>query len=323
MDSEKSGEGKAKDLYVQGLEYEQKGDYAKAIEVFKQAIAHGSSKAYRRLEVVERAYAKAKKDDKWDESADYEPIEVDESKFDKAWLADIWTKIYNLNPFSHVPRTKMKQPGFRLDPKRPGIYLDATGLEDESLAIDWWGVYIIRLKYDKKARIYAVIDKPKGSRLDPNRETLLIYPPYYGHLDLHFIDPMSFEYRYTTAGERMWMKETETARVPIGSVVILKTSREVRADEYEFTFFYLLAHHTGLVPIKKMHAEEVLAKQLVQYVRFRERFPPGCTFKGRYTKGKVDISFYPERTGEIYTRDLEFTLKIQPEMLDEETLPFF
>ena len=314
---------KAAEFYAEGLEHEQRGDYAKAIEAFKQAMGYGSSKASGRLEIVERAYEKVKKDDKWDNATDYQPIEVDERIFNREWLADTWTRIYNLSPFSHVPRTKMKRPGFKLGIKRPGISLDASGLENESLEIDWWGVYIIQLKYNDRGRIYAVIDRPKGSRLDPNRESIFIYPPYYGHLDLYFIDPVSFEYRYTTAGERMWMKEKEKARVPIGSVVILKTSREIREEEYEYTFFHLLAHHTGLVPIKKIQAEEILAKQLVEYVRARERYPPGSTFKGRYTKGKVDITFYPEGTGESYTPDLQFTLKVQPEMLDDETLPFF
>lgn len=314
---------KATEYYAEGLEYEQKGDYAKAIEAFKQAMGYGSSKASTRLEIVKRAYEKAKKDGTWKESTDYQPIEVDESMFDKEWFASTWTQIYNLIPFSHVPRTQMKRPGFRLDAKKIGIHIETRDLEDETLEIDWWGVYVIHLKYNQQGRIHAVIDRLKGSGLDPNRETLFIYPPYYGHLDLYFIDPTSFEYQYTTTGDRMWMKEREKAKVPVGSVAILKTSREIRENEYEYTFFHLLAHYTGLVPIKKMQAEEILARQLVEYVRARERFPPGSTVKSRYTKGKVDITFYPERTGESYTRDLQFTLRIQPEMLDDETFPFF
>ncbi|MFW9833884.1 MAG: PARP-type zinc finger-containing protein [Candidatus Thorarchaeota archaeon] len=103
--------------------------------------------------------------------------------------------------------------------------------------------------------------------------------------------------------------------IRVGSVVFLK-SREILDDGRSIIVTtYGVAESSGLKEMGKKEASAILAKQMLEFMRFRKMYPPKTEIKKTYANGSVDIDYSP-------TDYDSFTIRLTPEMVGEDVEDF-
>ncbi len=97
----------------------------------------------------------------------------------------------------------------------------------------------------------------------------------------YWIDPQSFN-----------LKRVKK-RVPVDAIIVVK-SREKLDDERTYVnASYGVVIETGIAELTKKEASDILARQVAEYMRFTEHWPPFTSTKRTLKSEDVEISFEP------------------------------
>lgn len=123
--------------------------------------------------------------------------------------------------------------------------------------------------------------------------------------DARWID-ITPEWAYWVDRESFNLKRVKK-RAPVGSIIILK-SREKIDDErtYVDSTFGVLTEK-GVVDLPKKEASEILARQFIEFIRWKKQWPPFTSIKKVQKSGDVEIKFEPTEYDSfrlILTRDM-------------------
>lgn len=100
------------------------------------------------------------------------------------------------------------------------------------------------------------------------------------------------EWAYWVDPESFNLKRVKK-RAPLGSIIIVK-SREKIDDErtYVDSSFGVITEE-GIAELPKREASEFLARQFIEYIRWKKQWPPFTSIRNIQKSGDVEISFEP------------------------------
>ncbi len=209
--------------------------------------------------------------------------------------------------------------------------------------MDWWGLYVIKLQVPTDYPGYGplglevLFDEEKDPAVTDNLQVVEISSPSgVDVFDFVYIDKQSFEYiREEALGYYVPLmgkpQEVKNVSVPVDAVVITASLWE---QESEICYFRV--HHNGLVPITKSEAVDILTSQLVEFVRFRGRFPSHIKLERVHQDGAMEFNIstemphdetdYVKVKGKLvwkFKEEYTFRMRITSDMLDERIRPLF
>ena len=81
--------------------------------------------------------------------------------------------------------------------------------------------------------------------------------------------------------------------VPIGSVIIVKSREKIEDERTYVDSSFGVINGKGIVNLPKKEASEILARQFIEYIKWKNQWPPFTSIKKIQKSGDVEISFDP------------------------------
>ena len=97
----------------------------------------------------------------------------------------------------------------------------------------------------------------------------------------YWIDPESFS-----------LKRVKK-RAPVGAIIIVKTRKKLDDERTYVDSSFGVVAETGITELTKREASEVLAKQVLEYMRGSKHWPPFMSLKRIQQSGDVEVRFEP------------------------------
>lgn len=120
----------------------------------------------------------------------------------------------------------------------------------------------------------------------------------------YWVDPESFSFKHVKK------------RAPVGTVIVLKSRETLDDEERTYVKSSLgIVGETGIVALKKKDASDTLAKQALDYMRWKKRWPPFTSMKRVLNSGDVEVYYEP-------TEYDSFVLPLTKEMVGEDPSDF-
>lgn len=96
--------------------------------------------------------------------------------------------------------------------------------------------------------------------------------------------------------------------IRVGAVFFEKTRETLDDGRQIIVTTYGVAKPDGISEMDKRDVSKVLAKQMLNFMRSKEMYPPKTSFKKSYTNGNVDLSYEP-------TEYDTFTIRLTPALV--------